>query len=88
MNSRVLPGMEARPALVGRAFSVLEAGGWIRICFVAKPPRRVRRQLEAEGFRWNHTALAWQRWATPGAWDALRRLLRCWRLAFDERNER
>lgn len=55
--------------------TIAEADNRVRITFPTIPPEALRTTLKREGFRWSPTEHAWQRFASPGAWHAARRVL-------------
>jgi len=49
--------------------TVEEGDNRVRLVFPGKPLAEVRSLLKSHGFRWSPTAEAWQRRASPGAWE-------------------
>lgn len=51
---------------------IMEEDNRVRILFPGKPSEEVRQRLRASGFLWAPSAGAWQRKASPLAWDRAR----------------
>lgn len=64
-----------RPDVTLGDSTISEAENRVRITFPSKPSDETRRALKSAGFRWSPTAGAWQRFASPGAWDEAKRIL-------------
>jgi hypothetical protein len=54
------------------AVTIREEENRVRIIFPGKPDEQIRSRLKSRGFRWSPTAGAWQRHASPGAWNDAR----------------
>jgi len=61
------------PEHVGE-ITIEEENNRVRLTFPGKPRDDARTLLKSRGFRWSPTAGAWQRQATPVAWDDARYL--------------
>jgi hypothetical protein len=55
--------------------TIEESENRVRVVFPGKPAEAVRSALKRSGFRWSPSAGAWQRHASPQAWNAARTVL-------------